>query len=76
MQLTEKAFVAIRSNGELYGKIADHLGIMPTTMPDKIRNNLRGTNSDFTQIGVINLIKQYTLLTDSEILTEESTTIK
>jgi hypothetical protein len=72
MGLSKKAYQAIKENGELFGKIADHLGISPLTMPDKLRRS----DPDFTQIGVINLIKEYTGFTDSEILTEEPATIK
>jgi hypothetical protein len=68
MTLSAKAKQAIKENGELYGKIADQLGIKPLTMPDKLRKK---HDADFTQAGVINLIKEYTGLSDSEILTEE-----
>lgn len=71
MQLSKKAIEAIKApgNGELYGKIADHLGVSAVgTLADKLRRN----DSDFTQIGVINLIKQYTGLTEDEILVAEA----
>lgn len=66
MTLTKKAFTAIKGNGELYGKIADILQVSPITLQAKILRN----DPAFTQIAVINLIKQYTGLTESEILAE------
>jgi hypothetical protein len=75
MRLSEKAIDAIKNSGELYGKIADNIGVRPLTMPDKIRKHKKGEDSDLTKAGVINLIKQYTPLNEDEIFEEQPATI-
>jgi hypothetical protein len=68
--LSTQAFMAIKRNGELFGKIADTLNISPLSMDAKIRKR----HPDFTQIAVIKLIKEYTGMTDTEIL-EDTTKV-
>jgi hypothetical protein len=67
MDLSTEAYKAIKSNGELFGKIADALDVSPFTLPDKIRKN----DPDLTRIEIIWLIEKYTGLTQEEILVDD-----
>lgn len=66
MFLSKRALEAIKGSGELYGKIADQLDVSPITLKVKLQRN----DPAFTQFSVLKLIKEYTGLTDSEILTD------
>lgn len=66
MYLSKRGFEAIKESGELYGKIADQLDVSPITLKDKIKRN----DPALTQFSVLKLIKEYTGLTDSELLTD------
>jgi IS30 family transposase len=68
MKLSKTAINAIKENGELFGKIADQLNRSPFTLINKVRRN----DVDLTQAAIIRLIKQYTILSEDEILTDDT----
>lgn len=70
MDLSKQAYKAIKSNAELFSKVCTVLDVSPSTLPDKIRKR----DPDFTRLGVINLIKEYSGLTDEEIIIDDKVT--
>lgn len=67
MDLSTAAYKAIKSNGELFGKVAVMLDVSPFTLFDKLRKN----DTDLIRLDVIRLIKQHTGLTEEEIIVDD-----
>ena len=67
--LSEKALTAIKDNTELFGKVAQVLGIAPVSLPRLIYSN----HTKLTQAAVLKILRDSLNCEDSELLTEMQT---
>lgn len=71
MKLTDEIKERIQQEPALYGAVCEVLGKAPASLPAILKRD----DSRLLQINVLQIIKEFTGLTDSEILVENKTKV-